>query len=94
MSGGELDYISYRIDDVARKVPDRELRELTIDFASLLHDLEWYLSDDTGVESWNKARDKFKKKWFGNRNKRLERIIEDSVQELKTELIEMIGEAK
>jgi len=95
MSGGSLDYICFRIEEIAPKVPDRELRKMTFDFAELLHDLEWYLSCDTSEKDWNAARDKFKKKWFGNRDERLQAIIEESVDELKSELLEMIGsEAK
>ena len=95
MSGGSLDYICFRIEEIAPKVPDRELRNMTFDFAKLLHDLEWYLSSDTSEEDWKEARDNFKKKWFGKRDERLQAIIEESVEELKSELLEMIGsEAK
>lgn len=75
MSGGALDYICFRIEEIAPKVPDKELRKLTVDFSKLLYELEWYLSGDTSTEDWKKARDAFKKKWFGNRDERLKSII-------------------
>ena len=92
MSGGSLDYIFYKVEEIAPKIPDRELSEMTKDFAELLHDLEWYDSGDTGYDDWNRARDKFKNKWFGNRNKNLKDIIQKATDELKTELLEMIGD--
>ena len=94
MSGGSLDYVFFKIEEVACHVPDRELREMTVDFAKLIHDLEWYLSSDISKESWEKSRDHFKKKWFGKRDERLKEIITSATEELKSELLEMIGEQK
>lgn len=92
MSGGSFDYIFYKVEEIAPRIPDRELSEMTKDFANLLYDLEWYDSGDTGYDDWNRARDKFKNKWFGSRNKNLKTIIEKATNELKTELLEMIGD--
>ncbi len=53
MSGGSLDYISHKLDDVAdtlkrRRQPDlRALGEHVLKLARVLHDVEWYLSCDT-----------------------------------------------
>ena len=94
MSGGSLDYIYCQIENIAYRIPDREIRMMTFDFASMLHDLEWYLSTGYEKDDWQKACDEFKKKWFGNRDERLKQIIDDAVQELRTELIEMIGDKK
>lgn len=94
MSGGSLDYIFYKVEEIAPKIPDRELSEMTKDFAELLHDLEWYDSGDTGYDDWNRTREKFKKKWFSSRNMNLKAIIQKATDELKTELLEMIGDTE
>ena len=55
MSGGSMDYLYYRIEEEADKMGDRELIALMKDVATLMHDREWYLSDDICVETWKKA---------------------------------------
>ena len=95
MSGGSMNYAYSRIEhDCLGKMGDPELEALMKDIVELLHEREWYLSDDTGVDDWEKARDKFKKKWLrgGSSEKRLKKIVEEEVDKLKAELLGMIGE--
>ena len=67
---------------------------MALDFADLMHDCEWYIDDDICEDTWRKSLTKFKSKWFGKRDERLRKIIDAAIAELRTELIEMIGEVK
>ena len=93
MSGGHFNYGFYHLDEYLGHMGDEELNELLEDFKDLLHDLEWYESGDYSVETYRKSVKKFKDKWFkADRSERLERIIGVKVEELKTTLMDMIGE--
>lgn len=92
MSGGSMDYLCYRVEEVADQMGDRELIELIKDVAELLHDREWYLSGDYGDETWEKCVQKFKQKWFEQpREERLKALIEQTFNEAKRECMSMIG---
>ena len=100
MSGGHFDYVDSRLKDEIfgwRNAPynaleDREISELVWDVLELLHDFDWYKSGDTCKEDYLKAKDAFKKKWFGgNRGLRIRRIVDDALQETKAELHETFG---
>jgi len=69
---------------------------LAKDFAKLMYECEWYTSCDTSEEQWLEALNKFKNKWFGKgkREARLERMINEEINDLKTELLKMIGNTK
>jgi len=79
MSGGSLSYFYAPLREHVGDFGDRELDDLVKDLAELFHEREWYLSGDTGVGSWNEARDEFKKKWFseGARADRVNKYLED-----------------
>lgn len=65
MSGGALDdhnYIYYRIDEINEQDP--QIREMLHDLVKYLHDEDYYLSGDTGEESWAEALRWFKAKWI------------------------------
>lgn len=64
MSGGSLDYVCYKVDDAARYVKDKEVRELLRDVANLLHDLEWSQCDDISEEDYLESLKNFKEKWI------------------------------
>jgi hypothetical protein len=71
---------------------DRELNDLMKDIATLAHDLEWYHSADTSYDDYRESVRKFKDKWFKqSREERLKKYIEESIQETKEELLNMIG---
>ena len=56
MSGGSMDYLSYKIDDVEIR-PDTALRRAFAEklplFARALHEIEWADSGDTAVDNEN-----------------------------------------
>ena len=99
MSGGRFDYIDGRLKDEIfgwtdrpRNVfEDREISELVWDVLDLIHDFDWYASGDTRKETYLKAKDKFKKKWFSNRGVRVRQIVDDALRECKSELYETFG---
>lgn len=85
MSGGSLDYFYCQLQDHVGDFDDKELDELVKDLAELFHDREWYLSADTGIGSWNEARDTFKEKWFTKhgREERIEKYISEFAKEVR-----------
>lgn len=94
MSGGSYGYISYKLSEECEgRMYDAELDELVKDLSEVLHDLEWWRSGDTGEERYRKTVRSFKTKWFvaDARERNLERIINEKIENLRAELIEMIG---
>ena len=77
-------------DKATGNMKDKELEAMLKDFVKVLHDCEWYDSDDIGEDAYFETVRKFKKKWFGKRDERLQEIIETSIEELKQELTRMI----
>lgn len=91
MSGGAMDYVCWTLEgNASGKLEDKELEAMLKDFVNLLHDCEWYHSGDIGEDDYFETVRKFKKKWFGKRDERLQEIIETSIEELKQELTRMI----
>lgn len=65
MSGGEFEYMCYTIEDMyENELEDDQLNELLLDFCKVLHDLEWYRSDDISQEDYKQTVKKFKEKWL------------------------------
>lgn len=93
MSGGSHSYIYSQIEEeLCGKMQDPELNDLMDDIAGLAHDLEWYDSGDICRETYDKAVTDFKTKWFrGDRPDRLRHYIDDAIDDLREELIRMIG---
>ena len=94
MSGGSYNYISFKLlDECEGRMHDAELDELVKDLSEVLHDLEWWQSADTDEESYRRTVRSFKAKWFeaDARVRNLERIINEKTEELRAELMEMIG---
>lgn len=93
MSGGSMDYIYRRLDENASgRMIDRELNAMLEDFVKVLHDCEWMHSCDISREGYFETVTWFKQKWFGKRDERLKEIIEQATDELKSELLKMIGD--
>ena len=93
MSGGSMDYIYYKIEEIAVEERDYEIADLLSDLASYLHDEEWWLSGDYNEGHWEEARAKFKAKWLkGERCERLRGYVNKRVDELREELMGVIGE--
>ena len=70
---------------------DLELSEMMYDVTCLLHSLEWYHSSDTCEDTYRKDVKAFKDKWFGSRDARLEKMINDATEDMKRELLAMLG---
>ncbi len=84
MSGGSLNYFCYTLEEHIGDFGDKELDDLVKDLANLFHAREWFLSEDTKEESWDEARDTFKKKWFSDigRTARIEKYLDDIREEV------------
>lgn len=95
MSGGSYGYICYKLSEECEgRMHDAELNELVKDLSEVLHDLEWWQSADTSEERYRRTVRSFKRKWFvpDARERTLEKIINEKTDNLRTELLEMIGE--
>lgn len=96
MSGGHFEYKDSALKDEMfgwtdrphNVLEDRELSELTWDLLDVIHAYDWYKSGDTCKETYLKAKEKFKKKWFSNRGVNVRRIVDEAVADLKSELYE------
>ena len=93
-SGGSYDYMcdkfKWTYDD---KMFDSEMNYFIYDFVKVLHDLEWWQSDDIDEEDYRKTLSEFKSKWFGKaRGDNLQKIVTKECDKLKNELLKMIGE--
>ena len=71
MSGGHFEYFQYKMQDVAEQICPRETTKeekicgkLMKDFADVIHELDWWLSGDTGQEQFLAEFNKFQKKWL------------------------------
>lgn len=99
MSGGRFDYRDSALKDEIfgwtdkpRNVfEDMEISELVWDVLDLVHDFDWYASGDTCKETYLKAKEAFKNKWFSNRGVRVRRIVDTALKECKDELYETFG---
>ena len=93
MSGGSHDYICYKIEnELVGQMHDTELNDLMQEIAELAHDVEWYDSGDTCKETYLESVTKFKQKLFkGNREERLKGYIDYSIDNLRTEMYNLIG---
>ncbi len=92
MSGGSCDYVCFAIEnDLCGKFPDAELNDLARDFATLAHELEWYLSCDISKKAYLSEAKKFKEKWFkASREERLKKYIDEACEKTKNNLLEML----
>lgn len=91
MSGGYLDYICFKLENITDRIDDKEIKELIKDLADLLHDYEWWQSGDYGSDSYDKKLKEFKVKWFGdNRNERLKDYLNTILDEAKAEAIKLL----
>ena len=76
MSGGYWDYISFKIEDIAKELnpevtkEEREFGALLEEIAKLLHSAEWWKSGDTPKES-------FQKEWNGFKEKFLKEVVNE-----------------
>ena len=94
MSGGRFNYADLQLhseifgytDKPKNIFEDREISELVWDMLNLIHSFDLYESGDTGEETYLQDKSEFKKKWFGDNSKRQKKIVDEAINELKTEL--------
>ena len=99
MSGGRFNYADGNlksemfgwVDEPYDVMEDEEISELAWDLLDLIHEFDYYQSGDTLREKYVKAKGDFKKKWFGDREVRLEDILERKIEDLRKEMKEMIS---
>lgn len=95
MSGGSMDYLYCRVlESAVGNMGDAELDELMHDIANLLHDCEWWDSGDICEDTYRKSVAEFKEKWFGksaNRSERLEKLIDEKINQVRKECRQLIG---
>lgn len=93
MSGGSYDYKCYTVEEYyVGSMYDVELNEMMKDLIEVLHDVEWWQSGDIDEDDYRKTVKKFKDKWFNmDKSERLKPIIDRRINEVRTELVNMIG---
>ena len=93
MSGGSHNYTYYRVEEeYVGAMHDAELDEMMKDLVKVLHDVEWWQSADIGEDDYRKTVKAFKAKWFdSDRGERLKPIIERKINNVRKELLDMIG---
>ena len=93
MSGGSFNYIYSQLEEECEnRMGDVEMNDLIKDLCKVLHDLEWWQSDDISEEQYRKTLRKFKNKWFNsNREERLKGYIDEKIKITKKEMYNLIG---
>ena len=99
MSGGHFNYADGNlksemfgwVDKPYDVMEDAEISELVWDLLDLIHKYDYYVSGDTLRKNYLEAKDDFKKKWFGDREVRLEDILERKIEDLRKEMKEMVS---
>ena len=95
MSGGSYNYTYCTVEsEYENRMYDVELNELIKDLVPVLKAVEWWQSSDTCEETYRETVREFKKKWFKSRNKRIEEIINESIEATKQELLETFSYLK
>ena len=100
MSGGLFDYKDIEAkneifgwsDEPSNVFEDKEISELVWDVFDLINSFDYYRCSDISEEKYLKDKAEFKKKWFGdNRGLRIQKIVDESIDELRQELYETFG---
>ena len=96
MSGGHWDYQNDHLQNyifgwerdgkVPNALEDRELSNLVWDVFNLLHDFDWYISCDTGIDTWKRKKKAFKDKWLKPDRSRTKAIVDEAIKDLKEEM--------
>jgi len=94
MSGGSYNYIYNRLlMECADCMYDAEMNDMIVDLCDVLHDLEWWQSDDISEEQYRETLKKFKAKWFRtDRVDRLKEYIDKQISVVRSQLYSLIGE--
>ena len=88
MSGGSFDYKYADIENLYKgEFNDPVLDLLLSDFFKVLHDLEWWQSEDYSEEQYRKSVDEFKKKWLACYSTENEATMRETLAYIKTHYI-------
>lgn len=94
MSSGSMSYVYY-VEAATKYIEDAEIKNLILDTAKLLHDVEWFtdcINDPVQVEE---SIYNFRHKWFGtSRNERIKEYIETSLEAVKQDMLKLIDDGK
>ncbi|MBR2752846.1 MAG: hypothetical protein IKE02_03910 [Lachnospiraceae bacterium] len=90
MSGGSMDYACFKVREIADMEEDLVIKSLLKDLADYLHAEEWYLSGDTGRDSYIEKRKAFKEKWFGKPID-MKPYVDDEINAFKRKIYQLIG---
>lgn len=85
------DIFGWNADQAWNAFEDREISELIFDVFDLIHEFDLYKSEDNCKDAYLEAKAEFKKKWFSNRGVRVQRVIDNAVDELRQELYKTYG---
>lgn len=93
MSGGSYNYVYSRVlTECAGSMYDVEMNDMIEDLCEVLHDLEWWQSDDMSEEQYRETLEKFKAKWFRtDRVDRLKEYIDKQISVVRSQLYSAIG---
>ena len=99
MIGGKFNYVDSRLkdeifgwaDEPRNVFEDREIYELVWDVLNLIRDYDRYANGNTCKETYLKSKAEFKKKWVGNRDVHVRRIVDEALKQCKNELYETFG---
>lgn len=92
MSGGSMDYIYFQVEEAASMCEDAELSDLLRDAAHVLHEEEWWKSNDKNIDDYFKALAEFKAKWFGgDRRERLIGYVDKEINRCRERCYSIIG---
>lgn len=99
MSGGRFNYWDGNLKseifgwtDTPKNVfEDWEISKLVFEVLDLIHDYDWYICGDTCRETYLLKKEAFKKRWLGNNGVRVQEIVDERIQELRSELYETFG---
>lgn len=70
---------------------DKQLSELCWDLLCVIHSYDWFVSGDTGEETYREDVKRFKKKWLKPSPEKLAKAeIEKAVEELRQELLDTL----
>lgn len=94
MSSGSMSYVYY-VEAATKYIEDEEIKDLILDTAKLLHDIEWFKECVNCEDRAEEAIYKFRKKWFGTtRNERIKEYIETSLEAVKQDMLKLIDDGK
>lgn len=89
MSGGSYKYGCFRLEELyVGHMYDDEMNDMMKDLYKVLHDVEWWQSDDIGEEVYRETVNEFKDKWFGKRDENLRRTLARRLEKAKLEVLE------